>query len=138
MDRTFRSLALDSLIANLPELLLHHLLSDKRVALIIEVSGGRYVQFLASEKQSLIVECVSNRFLDDDVRLDLDDEMRLLDIGFNPPGIESEPHPNWWWHSEEPTDVMVASSMGARALDLVLRVPRTELVTLVERNCAIK
>jgi len=137
VDRTYRNLEFGSVIANLPELLLRHLLSEERVALIIEVSGDRYVQFLAREDQQLVVECISNRYLDDDYRLDLDDEMRLLDAGFNPPGIEAEPHPNWWWQSDDVADIMVACTMGAFALVEVLRVPSTELVTLVERNLAI-
>ena len=63
--------------------------------------------------------------------------MRLLDAGFSPPGIEAEPHPNWWWSSDDVADVMVACTMGALALVEVLRVPRSERVTLVERNLAI-
>jgi hypothetical protein len=134
MDTTHRLIPLRSMVANLPEMLLHHLVSDERIALIIEVSGDRYVQFLAREDQSMIVECISNRYLDDDHRLDLDDEMRLVDAGFTPPDLDDAGHPNWWWYSEDPTDVMTACRMGRCALEEILRVPSDELVTLIERR----
>jgi len=93
-----------SLVGNLPELLLHDIMSPSRHVVLIEdaTRSARYVQVLADKEGKLFVECVSNVWLDDEEdHLSLDDELRLLELGFQPPeGIDSS-RPNWWWYPDE-------------------------------------
>ena len=134
-EQRYDDLALGSLLGNLPELLLAHVGAERRTALIVEAGGHRYVQFLATESHELVVECVSNHFLDDDESLDLDDALALLVAGFTPPDMEVVPHghPNWWWFSGPGAPVMTASAMAATVLGEVFGLDATSRVTLVER-----
>ena len=102
-NRAGRDVELLSLLANLPELAMAHLLSDDRVALIIETGRSRCVQMMLTEGHEIVVECVSNRYLDDDEALSLDDELHLLELGYEPAEGVGEPHPNFWWHSVDST-----------------------------------
>jgi hypothetical protein len=132
LEHRYAPMPLVSLLANLPELLLAHVASDARVALIVE-RGTRYVQFLATEHHELVVECVSNRYLEAGDEWSLDDELTLLSLGFEPPECEPEPHPNFWWHSAEPTDLMVACRMAAAVLGDLLALGAHDEVVLIER-----
>ena len=132
-DRTFRGLPLGSVIGNLPEMILAHFVSDRRVAILIEVGRDRYVQFLATEDQHLVVECVSNHFLEGDEELSVDDEFNLIEAGFELPESDEDPRPNWWWHTESASDVMMACRMAALVLRGVFRLTDDDRVVLVER-----
>ena len=136
-ERTFSHIAVGSLVGNLPELVLAHFLSDKRVALIIDLGRNRYVQFLATEDQHLVVECVSNRFLAPGDELSIESELTLMDIGFELPGADGDPHPNWWWHTEEIVEVMTACRMAASVLYGVFGLTDESRGTLTERPLAV-
>ena len=135
-DRTFSDIEVGSLVGNLPELVLAHFLSDKRVALIIDLGRNRYVQFLATEDQHLVVECVSNRFLAPGDELSIESELTLMDIGFELPGADDESHPNWWWHTKDITGVMTACRMAGAVLYAVFGLAADDRVTLTERSLA--
>ena len=132
-ENVYTSISLDSLIGNLPEVVLAHLMTDERVALIIEAGKGRYVQFWLGEDHDFDVECVSNNFLSAEVALSEEDEEMLVEVGFNRPDPEDKRYPNFWWKSEKVTDVMKACQMAAFALCNVLRVNSTDIIELIER-----
>lgn len=133
VEQRFPNLTVDSLVGNLPELLISHLTSGRRAALLIEVGRSRYVQAMATEKQELIIECVSNRYLEGADQLDLNEELSLMSIGFHPPETISEPHPNWWWQCEG----LIGVLEGCRLVEFVLLntfgLARKERITLIER-----
>ena len=131
-------LSINSVVANLPELLLGHLASDERTAIIVETGCNRYVQFLVTEDRDLILECVSNRYLEVDESLSLDEELRLLGAGFEPPETDEEPHPNWWWKAEGVPDVMKASRLAAFALQEVFGLQNFANVVLIERPLPVR
>jgi len=137
-DRCFPNVQVASLIGNLPELILAHLLSDKRVAIIIETGRNRYVQFLATEDRKLILECVSNRFLAEEEELGTEEELTLIEAGFELPGEDREPHPNWWWRTEDPTEVMVACRMAALVIRRVFRLRPRDLALITERTLPVE
>jgi hypothetical protein len=71
------------------------------------------VQFLADEDGELVIETVSNRFLDRSLRWTQRDESLLREIGFHDPEPAREPRPNWWWTSKGPGGVLRACRMAA-------------------------
>jgi hypothetical protein len=132
-EAVYTTLSLDSLIGNLPEMVLAHLLSDERVALIIGAGKYRYVQFWLGEKHDFAVECVSNEFLLPEVALSEEDEEMLVEVGFNRPDPDGKPHPNFWWYSDQVSDVMKACQMAAFALCNVLQIGNNDIIKLTER-----
>jgi hypothetical protein len=115
-----------------------HFVSDRRVAIMIEVERDRYVQFLATEDQHLVLECVSNRFLGPDEELSIDDELNLIEAGFELPGSDGEPHPNWWWHTENYSDLFEACRLAAFVLRGVFRLTDAAQVILIERPLEVR
>lgn len=107
--------------------------ADERVACIIEAGGNRYVQFLVTEDQHVVIECVSNRFLEGEDLLTLDDELTLLSAGFAPPEPDHEPHPNWWWHADNQAGIMEACVLAALVLRDVFKLSGASRVDLIER-----
>jgi hypothetical protein len=130
----FPDMELLSLLANLPELAMAHLVSHERVALIVATGRDRYVQLLLTERHDVVVECVSNRYLSGDEELSLDEELLLLQLGFEPAESDTEPHPNFWWHAAGHADVMQACALAARTLREVFGLERDSPVTLIERH----
>lgn len=135
-DRIFPGLVLGSVLGNLPELIMAHFLSNKRSAIFIEDERGRYVQFLATEDQHLAVECVSNHFLDGDDELAFDDEIRLVEAGFELPESDDSPRPNFWWYTESASEVLKACRMAAFALRVAFDLDDDDFVMLTERSLA--
>jgi hypothetical protein len=136
-ERRFPGLDLESVIGNLPELLMAHLNSAERIAIIFEVELDRYVQCLATEDHQLIVECISNRFLREDQCLSIDEECALLELGFQPPELASEPHPNFWWlGGTDLCEIMVACRMISTVLKEVFNLRRGSLIEIIERPLA--
>lgn len=82
---------LHALCSNIGELLAAFSTSPTAQVALCQFSDGRYVQFWAGSDVA-IGEVVSNRFLDDDVRLSEDQERTLLDAGWTGPDEDS---PNW-------------------------------------------
>lgn len=135
-DSRYVDVSVGSVLKNLPELMLAHLVSPTRVAIIIEAGGSRYFQFLATEDQHLVLECVSNRYLDDADALSIDEEFRLVEAGFAPPEGEAEPHPNFWWHREGVYSVMEACRLTSIVLREVFGLSDGSRVVVVERPLA--
>jgi T3SS (YopN, CesT) and YbjN peptide-binding chaperone 3 len=138
VDLQHRDLPLGSVLGNLPELLMAHLGSNERIALIVRAGNNRYVQFLATENQELILECVSNRFLDGDAAIGLEGELVLFQAGFRPPETDAEPRPNWWWRAKEGVGVMEACQMAAIAALEVFGLNRDSRVELIERPLPVR
>jgi hypothetical protein len=73
------------------------MLAEGWTYLILEISGtGRYVQFLTHEGSWLRGEAVGDRYLADHDLLSPDEHQRLRDLGWNPPGDESDECGNHW------------------------------------------
>ena len=134
-DQTFAGLTAHSLIRNLPEMFVKELLSDERVALIIEISEEKnyFVQLLACEGGQLVVECVSNNYLAADAHLTLDQQLRLIELGFSPPEEKTSPYPNFRFHSSETTDALKSCVMIGKVLTDVFELASSSKVTLVRR-----
>lgn len=128
----FPDLTVNSVLGNLPELLMGHLASGRRTAVIIEADDTLYVQAMVTERQQLVVECVSNRYLDGAQQLSLGQELELLCAGFSPPETDEEPHPNWWWVGEG-REVMAACRLVELVLLRTFALSRGDLVVLIER-----
>jgi hypothetical protein len=65
-----------------------------------EYPGGRFLQFMALEDGiSLIGECGSNEFLDEDHQFTLEQQSALIDLGWNDPMPSQTPN----WFSEART-----------------------------------
>lgn len=137
LERRFPGLELESVVGNLPELLMGHLHSTDRIAIIFEVDADRYVQCMATERRELIVECVSNRYLRGDKSLSIDEECALLELGFNLPEPESAPHPNFWWRCKNgPMEIMSACKLISTVLTAVFHLGHGSFVEMVERPIA--
>jgi hypothetical protein len=70
--------------------ILEELIEERNCYLIIEKNSGDahgYVQFAAGPKGELIAETQSNQFIEEAHHLTIDQEMRLLELGWNPPSI---------------------------------------------------
>jgi len=140
-DLTYERLSVHSLVGNLPELFLREFMAEGRTALIVDVdrlvSRGRYVQLLAREDDHILVECVSNNYLDAPFTLSLDQDLALVDLGFEPAEGPESDHPNFWFHAEGIEASMEACRMVARALTEVFALPPGWLVDLVRRPVSI-
>jgi hypothetical protein len=136
-DVTYERVSVHSLVGNLPELFLREFLAKGRTALIIDVdrlvTHGRYVQLLAREDDHLVVECVSNNYLDAPFELSLDQELALVNLGFEPAEGPESDHPNFWFHAEGIGATMDACKLAARALTEVFALPPEWPVNLIRR-----
>lgn len=111
-----------------------HLVSHERVVLIVATGRNRYVQLLLTARHEVVLECVSNRYLSGNGELSLDEELGLVQLGFEPAESNTEPHPNFWWHAAGHADVMQACVLAARTLREVFGLGRGSPVTLIERH----
>jgi hypothetical protein len=137
-ENRFPDLTVDSVLGNLPELLMWHVASARRTALIVDASDTRFVQAMVTESQQLIVECVSNRYLRSEDQLDLSDELDLMCIGFSPPESAAEPHPNWWWVRDNGIEVMKACGLFEFVLLNTFGLTRSDRVLLIERPLRVR
>ena len=112
-----------SLVANLPEALLHDISVDVRRWVTVAGPPGtsRYVQVLTVEG-ALRVEVSSNRFLEAADRLTEAEESVLAGLGFAVPEGQGWAC-NWWWVGEGPDGCLAASSLIAEVVFEVFRVP---------------
>ncbi len=118
-----RIVEVGSLVANLPEALLHDISVDARRWVTIASSPGssRYVQVLTVEG-ALRVEVSSNRFLEAPDLLNAAEESVLIGLGFAAPEDEGWAC-NWWWTGEGPEGCLAASSLIAEVVFEVFCVP---------------
>jgi hypothetical protein len=135
--RIFRDVRVDSVLTNLPEIITGLARVEGRSALVVEDDRRRYVQFMLTLNGELIVECISNRYLDSQQQHTAEDEDQLRAIGFHPAEVEPEPHPNWWWQGAFPGDLLKACRMAARALSGVLDLDDRSRVMLIEEHWAV-
>jgi hypothetical protein len=111
--------------------------AKRKTPLESEEPRNRYVQMLLTERQDLVVECVSNRFLSGNEELSIDEELLLVQLGFEPAESDLEPHPNFWWHSQRPAGVMQACNLAARTLRDVFGLGLGDSVTLIEKHLVV-
>ena len=122
-----------SLAGNLPEMLVRDIHSPEQRMIIIEHTQRElhYVQVLTDTHGKLFVECFSNVFIDDpDDHLSLDDELALLEMGFEPPEGIGSSHPNWWWHPEQDGLALEACTKMVRVLENIFALRPTDDVWL--------
>ncbi len=121
---TKRIVEVGSLVANLPEALLHDISVPTELRWIMVASppgSSRYVQTLTCEGE-LRVEVSSNRFLSQEDRLSVSEERVLADLGFAPPEDEGWVC-NWWWTGEGPDGCLAASFLIAEVVFEVFGIP---------------
>jgi len=118
-----RIVEVGSLVANLPEALLHDISVDARrwVTVAGPPGSSRYVQVLTVDG-ALRVEVSSNRFLEASDLLSEAEESVLTDLGLAPPDDEGWAC-NWWWIGEGPEGCLAASSLIAEVVFEVFGVP---------------
>ena len=109
---TFDELAMElaGLVANL--------LADHRTFLVIEHAGRatRYVQLLTYDR-GLLVESVSDDYLEPGDQLTAADQGRLAELGFAPPAAEGlAGSPNWSIEFDTPVDVHRVAQLLVRTL----------------------
>jgi hypothetical protein len=115
------------------EEILERLLADPgRWILIIEAgpdAAPYYVQYLLFEEGSLVVEAVSNYFLEGVNRLTDQDEHQLAMLGWQPPTDLT--HPNWTAvQATLMPDIAAAAQLGVDTLRTVFRVGDDDLLRL--------
>ncbi len=84
------------------------------------VDPNHYVQLAWSDRDGLLAEAVSNRYLAGPAGLDERQKRRLLELGWNPPGTGSW-GPNWdpsnyWRLWEQPASTREAASLAVVTL----------------------
>ena len=122
--------SVSSFLANLPELLGSMFAQGERVLCIADFQDYRYVQFWA-EGHTLVAEVISNMHLEE-LPLTLDQELALLEAGWNPPTEEGTP--NFWMEVHSLREIPQLSVHVQHAVVDVLGQGRTpELLT-----CEIK
>lgn len=103
----------ESLVANLPELLGAMVGDPRPIVAVVGLGDGRYVQFLA-HPEGLWAEVAANAHLRDDGRLTPCEEGRLRADGWREP--EGARRPNWHLGVPDDADLAGATAIIARAV----------------------
>jgi hypothetical protein len=99
-----------------------------RFIVIVDVPGGRYVQFMGSEAGSLIAECSSNEFLEGPERLSDEAEELLPELGWDWPAPPNQP--NWVKVEHDEAGALDLAVLAAHTLRRVLGCAQSDLVEL--------
>ena len=122
--------SISSFLANLPELLGSMFVQGSRVLCIADFQDFRYVQFWA-EANTLVAEVISNMHLEESP-LTLEQELALIEDGWNPPTEDGTP--NFWMEVHSLREIPNLTRFVQRAVVDVLSQGQTpELMT-----CEIK
>jgi T3SS (YopN, CesT) and YbjN peptide-binding chaperone 3 len=109
--------SVESLVANLPELLGAMMDGDRRVVAIAELADHRYVQFLGGEGR-LVAEVTSNLNGGPTAVLSAGEEERLRAAGWREPS--PGPMPNWYVRCPDDAPLGAVVTMAAGALGLLV------------------
>jgi hypothetical protein len=132
-DQPYQStLTMRTVTEGLEEILQRLLADPGRWILIIEAgpdAAPYYIQYLLFEEGSLLVEAVSNAFLEGANRLNDQDEHRLRMLGWQPPAHQGRPN----WMAVQATlvpDIAAAARLGLDTLRTVFRVGDDDVLRL--------
>jgi hypothetical protein len=111
--------SVESLVANLPELLGAMAADPRCLVAVCDFADGRYVQFWVKRDGTVISEVVSNINIGDAVALSESDEDVLREMGWAEPS--PGPNPNWRFESSDVVGLIRSVEMIRRTVYEVLR-----------------
>jgi hypothetical protein len=109
----------ESLLANLPELLGALSNSDKNIVALAIFSDQRYVQFWSDGYGNVIGEVISNLNIGDSIALTQEAENEIAGIGFSEP-VEYL-NPNWTYEANDQTQLIRLFHMMNLVITAVLK-----------------
>ena len=109
----------ESLLANLPELLGALSNSEKNIVALANFSDQRYVQFWSDSHGHVIGEVISNLNIGDSIALTPENETDLADFGFSQP-VEYL-NPNWTYEASDQNQLIRLFHMMTLVITSVLK-----------------
>ncbi len=120
--------SVESLAANLIELIGAMYSDGRNLIAIAEFSDHRYVQFFVAADGTVVGEVLSNLNIGEAIALSPDEEEQLREIGFHEPALDADP--NWWYEARNNSEFTRLIGMVNLAVYHVLKERPENMVTL--------
>jgi len=136
-QESHQKVALGSLEGNLPELLASFIGDGRRHYLIAELDPYRYVQYLVTEKDEVITECVSNRNQHAEHLFSESELEAIENLGFRPPVDGDRNRPNYAHEGQGMGAIFPAAVLGARVMREIFGLHANATLSLTRNDAEI-